>query len=476
MERVGIEDFFSETQIQNQTLETLKAKIAADPELAAQLQNPDLTPAEKEQMLNGLTHAVMQELGYASDNYDNRIVAVDDPVSQDGQTYQRLGFYSDETNDAYINDAHLDNTAQLVTVAGHELSHAMDARSDQTYSDTDNEIYATNFGLNFANYTDLALDINGYDAGMASENGHRGYYAPQLSYNNQEYSLLDKSQGDSFGPVAALIIPAVVLYLSDIPTANAPGENENLDVIPQTTDLTQIGFDAAKEFTGHEWDAEIDIASMLGNPKTLVTDGIGIFNSVTGRVDSSDVNQISQMVDGASAGSSGSIPSAEVPGAGTNSAAPLLARDRVLANIAESQSAREASSFNQLGRYETAYDFYRQSGFDANSTIDHIRGIDLSRPVDVVTIPKGTEVIQYQIPGAPVGNYFALPDTRGNQLGFYTSGRQATSFISIDNVQVLRSTASSTIDDWSMKDYGWEIYAPGGAQQFFTRSKSWGQK
>lgn len=208
-ERVGIEDFFTETAIQNNTLEALKAKIAADPELAAQLQNPDLTPAEKEQMLNSLTHTVMQELGFISEDYDNRIVAVDDPVTQDGQTYQRLGFYSDETGDAYINDAHLDNTEQLVTVAGHELSHAMDARNDASYSDTDNELYATSFGLNFANYTDLALDLNGYDSGMASDNGHRGYYAPQLSYNNQEYSLLDKSQGDSFGPAAALIIPAV---------------------------------------------------------------------------------------------------------------------------------------------------------------------------------------------------------------------------------------------------------------------------
>jgi len=166
----------------------------------------------------------------------------------------------------------------------------------------------------------------------------------------------------------------------------------------------------------------------------------------------------------------------DVKGGGTNSATQAAIRLRVLANVEASADARSTSNINKLERFETAYDFYRQSGFDANRTIDHMRGIDFSYPVDVVTISKGTEVIQYQIPGAPVGNYFALPGTQGNQLGFYTSGRQATTFISTGNVQVLRSTASSTIDDWSMKAYGWEIEAPGGATQFFTRSKSWMKK
>jgi hypothetical protein len=127
-------------------------------------------------------------------------------------------------------------------------------------------------------------------------------------------------------------------------------------------------------------------------------------------------------------------------------------------------------------RQQVAESFYKEVGYNDKRVADHMRGIDFSQPVDVVTIPKGTEAIQYQIPGAPLGNYFALPGTPGNKLGFYTSGREATSYVSTQDIPVLRSFASSTIDDWSMKDYGWEIEAPGGATQFFDRSKAWEKK
>ncbi len=127
-------------------------------------------------------------------------------------------------------------------------------------------------------------------------------------------------------------------------------------------------------------------------------------------------------------------------------------------------------------RIDLAWSFYREAGFKEGKIADHIRGIDFNKPVEIISIPKGTEVIQYQIPGGPVGSYFAAPGTPGNQLGFYTSGRQATTFVATENIQVLRSTASSTIDDWSMKAYSWKIEAPGGGIQFFSTSKAWRPK
>jgi len=127
-------------------------------------------------------------------------------------------------------------------------------------------------------------------------------------------------------------------------------------------------------------------------------------------------------------------------------------------------------------RQAIAQSFYRKAGFKESSIADHVRGIDFNRPVDIVTLPKGTELIQYQIPGAPIGNYFALPGTPGNQLGFYTSGRQATTFVATEDMLVLRSTAASTVDDWSMKAHGWKIDTPGGGLQFFSPSKAWKPK
>ncbi|MBE0483843.1 MAG: hemagglutinin repeat-containing protein [Bacterioplanes sp.] len=129
-DRVGITDFFKETGKSHTTYEAIKSEIANNPELAAQLKRDDLTPTEKEAMLNQLTHSVMVDLGYSTGDYQNVLVANEqDHVVKDGVTYERHGFYSEETQNAYINDAFISNTQGLVTTAGHELSHAMDDRS-----------------------------------------------------------------------------------------------------------------------------------------------------------------------------------------------------------------------------------------------------------------------------------------------------------------------------------------------------------
>jgi hypothetical protein len=148
-------------------------------------------------MLNQITGAVMVKLGY--EVYSNNVMASAE-TGQNGE--QVAGFYSTETGDAYINDQNIGNTEGLVTTAGHEAVHAMDQQEgiDITNTDTkaDNDVYATNYGENLAGYTGMALDINGYDGGLASTNNHVGNSTSQsVQENNAVFSGLDKTKGDN---------------------------------------------------------------------------------------------------------------------------------------------------------------------------------------------------------------------------------------------------------------------------------------
>jgi hypothetical protein len=154
-------------------------------------------------MLDQLTHAVMSKLGYETEGYENKIIEDETAtgVYEDGSGGKVAGFHSNETRDSYINDVNIDSTELLVNAAAHESSHEMDAQDSVTYSQSDNEAYANNFGSNFASYTNLALDINGYDSGMATTNNHVGNNTPLVLANTAEYNNLDKEQGDNFNIV-----------------------------------------------------------------------------------------------------------------------------------------------------------------------------------------------------------------------------------------------------------------------------------
>ncbi|MBA4124007.1 MAG: hypothetical protein H0X72_16310 [Acidobacteria bacterium] len=119
---------------------------------------------------------------------------------------------------------------------------------------------------------------------------------------------------------------------------------------------------------------------------------------------------------------------------------------------------------------ENAADFYRQAGWQQSRIDQHLAGIDFTKPVDVITIPKGTEVIQYQVPGKPVGNYFAPPGTTASELGMNPAGRQPRTFTTIKDMQVLRSTASPAVDTWS--NAGKSFQTQGGGTQYFAPNAS----
>jgi len=58
-----------------------------------------------------------------------------------------------------------------------------------------------------------------------------------------------------------------------------------------------------------------------------------------------------------------------------------------------------------------ARDFYRATtGMNDTRIASHLRGIDFSQPVNIVNIPAGTALTQFNLPGR-VGNYYAPPGT-----------------------------------------------------------------
>ncbi|HEY9203757.1 MAG TPA: hemagglutinin repeat-containing protein, partial [Sulfurimonas sp.] len=191
-QKVGITDFFSETEKSYKTYEAVKEKVATSPELAEALNNPDLTPAQKEQMLSDVTDTVMVKLGYTT--YDNKIISTDVAGKNNEQV---KGYYSEVTKDAYINDKYNDSTKELISTAGHEATHAMDlydnAKSEETYSNV--------YGDNLALYTDFVLSITGQGS-LADTNYHndgRITSTPSvfntIDRNNAEFNGLDKEVG-----------------------------------------------------------------------------------------------------------------------------------------------------------------------------------------------------------------------------------------------------------------------------------------
>jgi filamentous hemagglutinin len=150
---------------------------------------------------------------------------------------------------------------------------------------------------------------------------------------------------------------------------------------------------------------------------------------------------------------------------GVASPAQLAIRQRVLANIADSQAARAASRFGEHANFETAFKFYSEGGWSTDRALSHIGGIDLTRPVTVVELPAGTSVIQYQYPSRPVGNYFAPVGTPAETLGIDPVGRVCGRFTAGSNVPALRSTAA-TVTDWAGSG---QLFG-GGGTQFFTHA------
>jgi hypothetical protein len=110
----------------------------------------------------------------------------------------------------------------------------------------------------------------------------------------------------------------------------------------------------------------------------------------------------------------------------------------------------------------------------------YLPGIDFSKPVELYEIHEGDKFIQYQIPGAPQGNFYALEGSTPSELGINDMGYDSKSettikkekrcYISIINLCALSSYAAPVVDDWSTPED--ETQTEGSKLQLFTTCKN----
>ena len=127
------------------------------------------------------------------------------------------------------------------------------------------------------------------------------------------------------------------------------------------------------------------------------------------------------------------------------------------------------SGVNTAARQVTANAYYKTLGWEDARIASHTSGIDFSKPVEVVTLPKGTQVVQYQIPGNPVGGYFAPVGTTAELLGISSVGRQPIIYTTTEDISVLRSTAADTSKNLGLPE---SARGSGGGIQFFSNNRN----
>jgi hypothetical protein len=251
---VGLGDFFDETKKHHDSYQALKQAVATNPVLAEALQNTNLSADQKEQMANQLTAAVMVRLGYGE--YQNNIIATDEPGRDGVPVY---GYYSTDTGEAYLNDQHLNDTQTMVTAIGHEATRAMDHQDRVNFDQNrlDRVHYAKNYGENFASYTDQALDINGYDQGMAKTNHHVDNDGTLVQHNNRIFAGLDKTKGDNYlNHEQQLRYNRLINVLFDCDSAGGCTQQQIEEIQPQVVDLLR---------QDHEADARLEAACHRSN-------------------------------------------------------------------------------------------------------------------------------------------------------------------------------------------------------------------
>ena len=119
-------------------------------------------------------------------------------------------------------------------------------------------------------------------------------------------------------------------------------------------------------------------------------------------------------------------------------------------------------------RYNIAYNFYTQAGFNTERALGHLGGIDFSQSVSVTKLTPGTGYVQY-VQNGNVGNYFAPIGTSAETIGISPIGRVPELFTPSQPLQALRSTAADIVDTWTVKGQAYQT--SGGGTQFFVPNK-----
>ena len=136
----------------------------------------------------------------------------------------------------------------------------------------------------------------------------------------------------------------------------------------------------------------------------------------------------------------------------------------------------QISEMKDRGRI--AIEFFEKEGVEDYDK--YLMAINLSDPVRVITLKKGTRVAQYQTSNAPQGNYYAPEKSTPETLGVNPEAidpktgmkepRKKRVYILTINTQVLQSQASGTYDTWSVE--GQRIKVRGTGIQYFSTCKS----
>lgn len=80
--------------------------------------------------------------------------------------------------------------------------------------------------------------------------------------------------------------------------------------------------------------------------------------------------------------------------------------------------------------------------------VSRLKAIDFSKPVEVVELPAGTQLIAYR-PAGSGGSFFSVPGTPMDRLGISTAGRDFLRYQTTRPVKVLRSRAAAANDTWT---------------------------
>jgi len=144
--------------------------------------------------------------------------------------------------------------------------------------------------------------------------------------------------------------------------------------------------------------------------------------------------------------------------------AGLFARRAAQRAAEELEGVVIKSPKTQFGKLRTAYEYYRQAGWDKAKIAGHLQGVDFKKPVELVELPAGKTAGQLQANPAWKGNYFAEPGTDATKLGINPQGKlpdgavvnkTETIFSTTEKTTVLRSSAAPVKDTWSIPGAPW---------------------
>lgn len=128
-----------------------------------------------------------------------------------------------------------------------------------------------------------------------------------------------------------------------------------------------------------------------------------------------------------------------------------------------------------FANFATAQTAFVEAGVSAEK---YMAGIDFDKPVRIYKVKKGDIFIQFQIPGAPQGNFYGLEGSLPTELGINENGLDAAGrvirkemriYVATRDFDVLSSFAAPVKDDWSTPED--ESRTEGKKQQFFTTCK-----